>query len=99
MFTRHGHHIEGTTGVAKPEGMEVARCGGPGLCPGCSTDATQAVLEKTPWHEDILCWNEGTIGKVRGALYQAGLTQSECTNAIEYMQAAGVKFRENLPYM
>lgn len=37
MFTRHGHHINGTT--VEGDRPPVARCGGPGMCPGCSIDA------------------------------------------------------------
>lgn len=36
MYTRHGHHIPGTTKDDPPD--MVARCGGPGVCVDCSTD-------------------------------------------------------------
>lgn len=39
--TRHGHHIFGTT-LAKPRPSTRARCGGPGLCGPCSTEASLA---------------------------------------------------------
>ena len=37
-YTRHGHHITGTP-VSETKPLMVARCGGPGLCPGCSREA------------------------------------------------------------
>lgn len=36
-YTTHGHHIMGTTKNGHPD--RVARCGGPGLCPSCSSEA------------------------------------------------------------
>lgn len=38
-WTRHGHRIEGVAQVGIPPA--VARCGGPGLCAGCSKDAAR----------------------------------------------------------
>lgn len=45
MYTRHGHQIEGTPYIPKDMGMQVARCGGPGLCPQCSQDAARATKD------------------------------------------------------
>jgi Family of unknown function (DUF6275) len=40
-FTRHGHHISGTTlGTERPD--EVARCGGERICGKCQRDAAKA---------------------------------------------------------
>ena len=40
-WTRHGHVIPGLT-VEGPGRPNVARCGGPGLCPVCGVDAERA---------------------------------------------------------
>lgn len=40
MYTTHGHHIPYTT-LAELEPSEVARCGGPTICPKCRIEASQ----------------------------------------------------------
>lgn len=40
MYTQHGHHISGTP--TDDVVRRVARCGGPGLCPTCSQEASSA---------------------------------------------------------
>lgn len=96
-WTKHGHQIEGTEALPKEGRPSVARCGGPKICAACALDAAKATAKKE-WREDISCWNEGTLVKVREALYHAGLTQIECTEAIQEMQNNGILFRERLPY-
>lgn len=98
-FTRHGHQIPGTTAEPRPDDYQIARCGGVHLCPGCMVDMARAEAEASSWHEDITAYNEGTLFKVRDALYRAGLTKVECTEAIQQMQNAGILFREKLPYI
>lgn len=39
MFTRHGHHIDGSTFIDCER--SVARCGGPTLCHDCKTDTME----------------------------------------------------------
>lgn len=39
MYTSHGHFIEGTIKFPGEEPENVIRCGGPGLCRTCSTEA------------------------------------------------------------
>ncbi|HET9725768.1 MAG TPA: hypothetical protein VFP28_02560 [Gemmatimonadales bacterium] len=41
-----------------------------------------------------LTYDEGTLGKVYGALLRAGLNQSQAIDAVNYMQNEGVLFRE-----
>lgn len=44
-WTRHGHAVPGVT-VAGSESRQRDRCGGPGVCPGCSIDA--AAMQTRP---------------------------------------------------
>lgn len=99
VYTRHGHHIDGTVLDKSADKPPVARCGGPALCANCALDVQGWKLKHTDWHEDICAFNEGTLFKVRDALYKAGLTKAECTEAIQEMQNAGILFRERLPYI
>lgn len=97
-WTRHGHQIEGTEALPRDEKPPTARCGGPKICANCALDVARAKAAKD-WHEDISCYNEFTLIKVHEALYKAGLTKAECTEAIDHMQQAGILFREKLPYI
>jgi hypothetical protein len=40
-YTQHGHHCCGMAPAGRPDGMMVARCGGPGICSACSTAAAR----------------------------------------------------------
>lgn len=53
MYTRHGHHITGTS-IEEPIPAK-ARCGGPGLCSDCSKDAAAASVKM----EEILIETSG----------------------------------------
>ena len=47
-FTSHGHPIPGAPYRPDQQPRNVARCGGPGLCPDCSREATIALTAATP---------------------------------------------------
>ena len=47
MYTTHGHFIEGTIKFPGEEPEKVVRCGGPGLCDPCSTEAWFANRSQT----------------------------------------------------
>jgi len=95
-WTRHGHQIDDTEVDEKRP--SVARCGGPSICANCALDVA-ASKAKSEWREDITCHNDYTIIRVHEALYKAGLTRAECTEAVDHMQQAGILFREKLPYI
>jgi hypothetical protein len=86
MYTSHGHHIKGTI-LGDETPPQVARCGGPGLCRQCSTEAQIAQIET---HD------EDTILRVKLALVSSGLSQHQAFDAISAMQNAGILFRERI---
>ncbi len=94
MYTKHGHHIPGTTVVESEEVFPVARCGGPGLCNECSVESVTSLPNvdiSTPVIGET--HTDATLDKVYAALTKAvGKTQaSVCINE---MQNAGILFRE-----
>lgn len=96
-WTSHGHQIPGTEELTIGRPPKVP-CGNAPICVNCMLEVAKAdKMQK--WHEEVNCYNEGTRYKVYEALWKAGLTRSECNNAIEYMERAGILFREKLPYI
>lgn len=61
-YTGHGHQIAGTPKTGIPP-KQVSRCGGPAICPACTTDAARVLLpilketvKKTDF--DVVAWYE-----------------------------------------
>ena len=52
-FTSHGHPIPGAPYRPDQQPRNVARCGGPGLCPDCSREATIALAADKLVHSDL----------------------------------------------
>lgn len=46
MYTKHGHHIEGTKLLGMIPEDEVQQCGGPGVCGACTEEAVDQNEEK-----------------------------------------------------
>lgn len=44
-FTRHGHHIPNTENELEPP-IDLARCGGVGMCPVCTKDASAFIKKE-----------------------------------------------------
>jgi hypothetical protein len=95
-WTAHGHHISGTVMISEDRPVQIARCGGPGLCTKCSAEAAlyKANQKTDPPAEQH---TDDTLFKVLTALSASGLTQKQAINAIRVMQNAGILFRERVP--
>lgn len=87
VYTSHGHHIKGTILSDEPKPPIVVRCGGPGMCSKCSSEALVAVVET---------YDEDTLLRVQQALISSGLTQHQAFDAICSMQNDGILFRERI---
>lgn len=77
-YTRHGHHIKGTD-TENPPGTQ-ARCGGPGICGDCSSDAATFLGENKTSTEPKFVWvvrenTDKTEG--RGPLVDVAICASE----------------------
>lgn len=60
-YTRHGHHIDGTT-MEPGEAPKKARCGGPKFCGMCATDVGQVIRQELAQDAAyILPVNEDTV--------------------------------------
>ena len=62
-FTSHGHPIPGAPYRPDQQPRNVARCGGPGLCPDCSREATIALAAATPHLR--AAWEQEMAEKIR----------------------------------
>ena len=62
-FTSHGHPIPGAPYRPDQQPRNVARCGGPGLCPDCSREATIALTAAAPHLR--AAWGQEMAEKIR----------------------------------
>ena len=76
-FTSHGHPIPGAPYRPDQQPRNVARCGGPGLCPDCSREAQAALTAAAPhlraaWGQPIRELCEAAIKRANDPLAARG---------------------------
>lgn len=90
-FTTHGHQIPGTPAIAQRPAKPVARCGGPGVCVLCSTQA-QTILNKVRAMDLENTWDKRDPGtgrhKRNGHIIKLGECEWRCERCNNVFDAA-----------